>query len=299
MARRRDDPELDWGDLRAFLHAAQAGTLSGAARAAGVEHTTIGRRLSALERALGAPLVLRGPEGLRLTPLGGRVAPLVAEMARAAAAIRELVAKRARRVRLAVPSGLTRLFTTRLAELEDVSLEIVSGARPVDLAAGEADLAIRSGPIADPELIARKLADAAFALYASEHYLARHPAPASADDLAGHELIGFDPSVAATPPAQWLEARAGAARVVLRSREMTDMLAAAAAGVGLAVLPCSLGDAEPLLRRAVPAVVARRALSLVYRREVRLSPQVRAVIRLVTAVMRDHAELLEGRRPAR
>ena len=62
--------DLDWDDLRYFLRAAQAGTLAGAARAMGVEHSTIGRRLSALERTLGAPLVVRAPDGLHLTPLG-------------------------------------------------------------------------------------------------------------------------------------------------------------------------------------------------------------------------------------
>jgi DNA-binding transcriptional LysR family regulator len=69
---------LNWDDLRCFLLAARAKTLAGAARAAGVQHTTIGRRLSALERALGAPLFLRGPEGLTLTPLGEQLLPLAA-----------------------------------------------------------------------------------------------------------------------------------------------------------------------------------------------------------------------------
>src|SRR4030095_9713363 len=68
--------DFNWDDLRFFLRAAQTRTLAGAARSIGVEHTTIGRRLSALERALGAPLVLRGPDGLRLTPLGERLVPL-------------------------------------------------------------------------------------------------------------------------------------------------------------------------------------------------------------------------------
>jgi hypothetical protein len=64
--------DFNWDDLRYFLRAAQTKTLAGAARSMGVERTTIGRRLSALERALGAALVLRGPDGLTLTPLGQR-----------------------------------------------------------------------------------------------------------------------------------------------------------------------------------------------------------------------------------
>src|SRR5262245_65056087 len=84
--------ELNWDDLRYFLRAAESKTLAGAARVARVEHTTIGRRLSALEQALGAPLVLRGREGLQLTQIGGQLVPLVAAVERSVIAVRDLVA---------------------------------------------------------------------------------------------------------------------------------------------------------------------------------------------------------------
>ena len=74
------------------------------------------------------------------------------------------------------------------------------------------------------------------------------------------------------------------------------MLAAAVSGAGLAVLPCLLGDAEPALRRLSREVIGTRSLSLVYRREARLSPEVRAVIRFVVDVMRAHATRLAGTR---
>jgi DNA-binding transcriptional LysR family regulator len=143
--------DLDWDDLRYLLRAAEAKTLAGAARAIGVRHTTIGRRLSALEHALGKPLVWRGPEGIKLTPLGESVVPLVEDMERTVLAIRDVVAAAKARVRLAMPSGFARIFTTRLGELgrdhPGIALELVSSARPVDLDRGEADLAIRSGPV--------------------------------------------------------------------------------------------------------------------------------------------------------
>ena len=292
---------VDWDDLRYFLRAVEARTLAGAARATGVEHTTIGRRLTALERSLGAPLFLRGPDGLQLTPLGEKVAPLVEDVERAVLAVCDLVASQKARVRLAVPSGFTKLFADRLAQLRadhpDLSLELVSGARAADLKKGEADLAIRSGPVADQELVVRKLCESGWSLYASEAYLARRPAPVDLDDLAGHELIGFDTALAAVPAAKWLERRAAVATMALRSREMTDMVTAAASGVGLAVLPCLLGDAEPSLRRLTPQVVATSTLSLVYRREARLSDGVRAVIRFVVELMREHADRIGGASP--
>jgi DNA-binding transcriptional LysR family regulator len=295
--------DLDWDDLRYFLRAVEAKTLAGAARAMGVEHTTIGRRLSALERTLGAPLVLRGPDGLKLTQLGEKVAPLVEEAERAVLRVLDLVASEKARVRLAVPSGFTQYFSAGIAQLcrdhPGLALEIVSGARPVDLKKGEADLAIRSGPVADKELVVRKLCEGGFSLYASDSYLARREAPRDPNDLTGHDLIGYDASLAAVPAAKWLEERAAKGTIVLRSREMSDMLAATLGGVGLAVLPCGLADPEPALRRLTPDVVATRTLALVYRTEARLSKDVRTVIRFVVGVMRENAERIGGKRPER
>jgi DNA-binding transcriptional LysR family regulator len=91
-----------------------------------------------------------------------------------------------------------------------------------------------------------------------------------------------------------MEEHAVKATIALRMRETTEMLTAAAAGVGLAVLPCYLADAEPMLVRLTPTVLATRNASLVYRREARLSEPVRSVIRFVVDVMREHVEQLTG-----
>jgi DNA-binding transcriptional LysR family regulator len=290
--------DLDWDDLRYFLEAARAQTLAGAARKLGIEHTTIGRRLAALERSLGAALVLRGPDGLRLTPLGERLLPIAEQIERTVHSLRDLAEQGVSRVRLAVPSGFARLFAAGLAALRaqhpDLMLEIVSGARIVDLEQSEADLAVRGAPIDDGELIARRLCSLGWSLYAAPSYLERRAAPASLDDLSGHDLIGFHSSLSQQPAAQWLEERAGRASVVLRSREMTDMVAAASSGLGLAVLPCVLADVERGLVRLTPEVLASRTLSLVYRREMRLSAAVSAVIDFVFEIIGANAALIEG-----
>lgn len=291
---------IDWDDLRFFLRAAQTGTLAGAARALAVEHTTIGRRLDALERALGAPLVMRGPDGLRLTPLGARVLPHVEEIDRAARAIVEQAAADRRRVRLAVPSGFAALITAELPRLTrahaDVSLELLSGSRPVDIKHGEADIALRTSPVTDPDLVAQKVGTTGWALYAARAYVERRGAPADVDDLTGHDIIGYDASLASVPGAQWLEARAAGATVVMRSRELSDMLTATKAGLGLAALPCLLGEDDPVLVRLTKDVIGRRALALVYRRAMLRVAPVRAVIRYVTELMRERAAIISGER---
>lgn len=308
-ARRRyhrrvaDTDDLNWDDLRFFLAAARHKTLAGAARAMRVEHTTIGRRLSALEKTIGGAVVLRGPDGLTLTALGERLVPPVEEVERAVLAARDAALGKKTRVRLAVPTGFTRLFSTAIARFAkahpEIELEILSGSRPVDLTRGEADVAVRSGPLAGDDLVARRLCDGGFAAYASRAYRERHPGPIDPDDLTGHELVAFDTTFAAMPAAKWIEERANKATIVLRSREVVEMCSAAVSGVGIAVLPCLFGDAEPSLERIAPDLVATRELSLVYRREARLSANVQAVIRFATEVVLENATLIAGRAPSR
>jgi len=294
--------DLNWDDLRYFLRALEAKSLAGAARNLGVEHSTVGRRLSALERSLGAPLVLRGPHGLQLTPLGEKLVPLVHDMGRAAAAVDGLVNAQKASIRLAVPSGFTRIFATALGQPNAkglaFSLDILSGARPRDLKKGEADLAIRAAPLADQDLITRKLCAAGFSLYASVAYLDRQLAPIDPNDLTRHDVIGYHASLSAAPPSRWLEKHAAGATIVMRCREMTDVLSAALSGIGLAVLPCLLGDEEPALRRLTPQVLATQNLSLVYPREFRTSESARAAIGFVRSVVRQHARLISGVRRA-
>jgi DNA-binding transcriptional LysR family regulator len=290
--------EFFWDDLRYFIRAAQTQSLSGAARALGVEHTTVGRRLTALERAFGAPVFIRGPDGLRLTPFGTRLLPVAEDVERAVRAVQEIVSSDKHKVRLAVPSGFTTLITQHLPRfLQDfpgVSLELLSGSRLVDLKKGEADLALQLAPVTDEDLVAQNMGEVGWSLYASDAYLARRRASINPRLLKGHDVIGYDESLAAVPGAQWLEVHASEARTVLRSREMTDMLAAARAGLGLALLPCLLGEPEPILRRLTAEVIGSRKLSLVYRREMLHVAPVRAVINLVATLMRENAGLISG-----
>jgi len=290
--------DLDWDDLRFFLLAAQAGTLAGAARAGGVRHTTIGRRLTALERSLGASLFLRGPEGLTLTPVGELMLPLAQKVEHDVRTLRELVASRRSVVRLALPSGFVTMFADDLARLTkehpELTLETAGSGQFADLQRGEADLALRIGQIQDHELVARSLGEVGLSLYASMHYLRDHPMAADLSDFTGHRLIAFGAELSSTPPAEWLHKHAQAASVVLRTNEMASMLDAAVSGAGLALLPCMLADTEPRLLRLTPQVLVRRELSLVYRREQRENHAVRIVADFLIAALRAHTAQIRG-----
>jgi DNA-binding transcriptional LysR family regulator len=289
---------LDWNDLRYFLAAAREKTLSGAARLLGVKHSTIGRRISALERSLGAALFVRQPDGLLLTPLGQSVLSRVEEVERTVVGLQALVGSRKQHVRLACPSGFGIFLSSHLSRFQQefpaIKLELLSGSQPLDLKKGEAELAIRVGPIADQDLIARKLGDAGWSLYAADAYLRRHPAPADPRQLAGHDVLGYDRRLAGAPGARWIEQHGRGATIVLRSRELTDMLAAARGGLGLAVMPCMLAESDSSLRRLSPDVLGRNGIFLAYRRETLLVEPIRTVIDFIVRLMRDNAALVRG-----
>ena len=291
--------DLDWNDLRYFLAAARAKTLAGAARSLGVEHSTIGRRLTALEEAMGAPLVTRGPDGLVLTAAGEKLLPLLEEIERSVQAASDVVASQKTRVRLATPSGFGRVLAPHLGEFQarhpGVTIELLGSSRMMDLKKGEADVAIRQGPSNDEDLMAKKIGDVGWSLFASQAYLGRHPAPANPRDLAGHDLLGFEAQLSGVPGAKWIEEHGKAANVVMRCRELTDVLSACVAGIGLAVLPCMAAAIEPSLERLTTEILGSSRLSVVYRKEVLVAQPVRAVIEFVTEVMRQHADRMSGR----
>jgi DNA-binding transcriptional LysR family regulator len=293
------DPQLDWDDLRVFLAAARAGSLAAAARAQGVEHSTISRRLKSLEESLGVALFTRGADGLALTPVGAQVVPLLEEMDRLAQAVRELTVTRRTRVRIATPNGFSRIIGPKLvafhARFPGLVLEVTSGSRKVDLKRGDADLAIRLGSSDDDELVARKVGEVGWSLYAAPSYLAAHPGPADPRHLAGHDVLGYEANLAAMPAARWLNAHAGGANIIMRSGEANDLLDACAAGLGIAMLPCGLAATEPGLVRLTPEILESTRLSLVYRKEILVAEHIQLVLAFLTEVMTEYADQLAGR----
>ena len=142
--------------------------------------------------------------------------------------------------------------------------------------------------------MAKKIGDVGWSLFASQAYLRRHPAPANPRDLAGHYLLGFEAQLSGVPGAKWLEEHGKAANVVMRCRELTDVLSACVAGIGLAVLPCMAATLEPSLERLTTEILGSSRLSVVYRKEMLVAQPVRAVIEFVTEVMRQHADCMSG-----
>jgi DNA-binding transcriptional LysR family regulator len=295
---------MDWNDLRYFLAVRRAGSLAGAARALKVEHSTVSRRLAALEESLGAKLFLRGPDGFTATPAGDALAPHAETMEAAAQAVTRKVAGGDERVegtvRLTTSEVFSGFVVKRLGRLRerhpDLVVEVLSGNRAFDLARGEADLAIRVMATNDPDLLVRKIVDAGWAMYAARSYVERRGAPPSPESLAGHDVIGFDDTMARVPGALWIAAHGAGANVVLRASSIMAVLNACIAGLGVTVLPCHLGDVEPTLARLAPDVLGARPMFLVVHPDMARVARVRVVMDFVVDMMTSEAALLHGAR---
>ena len=297
---------LDWNDLRYFLAICRAGTLAGAARALHVRHSTVGRRLDALEAALAVTLFARTPDGFVLTAAGAEIRPLAEEAERAVAAVERRVAGGDERiegtVRLTTSEAFSGFLVRRLGALHErhpgLIVEILTGNRSFDLARGEADIALRIAATTQPELICKRVGIAGWSVYAAANYLARCGTPASLDDLSGYEVIGFDETMQQVPGALWLNAHAGKAEVVMRGNSIVAVLNGAIVGMGIAVIPCFLGEAEPSLKRLTDAVIGVRDVWLVFHPDVARIARVRTVIDFITDMLAREAATLRGERAA-
>jgi DNA-binding transcriptional LysR family regulator len=299
---------VDWDDFRYFLAVRRAGSLAGAARSLRVQHSTVGRRLDALEDGVGTQLFLRTPDGLVLTSAGSAILPLVQEAEQALAAGERIVHGSDERiegiVRLTTSESLSGLLVRRLPELRalhpQLMVEVLAGNRSLDLSRGEADLAVRVAATTQPDLICKRIGDAGWSLYASESYVFGRGAPSSSSpsDLSGHDVIGFDESMAATPGALWLAQHAAGARVVIRGNSILAVLNAAIVGMGLAVIPCFMGDVEPTLKRLTDEILGWREIWLVFHPDVARIARVRCVIDFVTEVIAEESTRLRGDRRA-
>ncbi len=288
---------MNWDDVRVFLAVARAGSLSVGAKSAGVDRSTASRRVAALERAMGARLLLRGRDGVQLSPVGERLLRHAERMDDGATSLR-----RAARDEGAV-RGLVRLATTEslaaflvhegLLDLRarhpELELELLGGNRPVDLARAEADLALRVTPVTDASLRVRRLIRLSFACFASKSYARRRGRPRDEHELSGHDVVVPGGELAQLPEARWLASRAGV-RVALRTSSMTALIAAMGAGVGVAVLPEAWGAREDRAERLFEvSEIPARPLFLVSHPDVASRAAVRVVADAVAEIVRRPA----------
>lgn len=282
-------PNLSWDDLRVVLAVLRHRSHGGAGRALGVDPTTVGRRVAALEKALGARLFDRTPSGLAPTETGsGLLARCERIEEEVLAAERELHGADARLsgpVRITAGDGFTHyVLVPALAELRrahpSIAVELRADTRALDLSRREADVAVRLIRPREPALVARRLGSAPFGFFASRGYLERRGTPRTAEDLAHHELVDFDESHGDLPQVKWLHGLIDSPRWSVRATTTTAQVLACAEGQGIALLPSYVTPRESRLVSVLPSVrPPPREAWIVVHQDVGKSAKVAAIVR--------------------
>ncbi|QFU15825.1 LysR family transcriptional regulator [Microvirga thermotolerans] len=284
--------EPSWDDLRIFLAVVAHGSMNGAGRALGQSQPTIARRVRALEECLGVDLFQRGPNSLVLTEAGRAVLEAASPMAEAARAVPKLAAAYrpdpAAPVRLTATMSVTMFLSHHAASLAQATapaeIAYIPMRRKADLAAAEADIALRMRRMPEEEdLIVRRIGRIAFAIYA------RTP------DVSAVIVPPEDPNL--SRQAAFIVRYAAGRPIAARIGDVPIRYQAAKAGLGAAVLPCWLGDADPdLVRVADPTEEMVEDIFLVTHRRGRNRESVARVSAALVDLFRRERHALAGTR---
>ena len=292
---------LDWDDLRYMLGLARAGSLAAAAKALGVDPSSVHRRLVRLEKELGVRLFDRGREGYRSTRQGTALVEAAARVEVEALKAQRQIAGADLKV-----SGSIRVSTSELlglyllppllgefgARFPEVEVVLSIDNRLADLTRRDADIALRATDNPPPQLVGRFIGKIASAAYAHRSYLAR---VGRGRPLDGYDWLGLDESLAHAPQARWLRERVPNARCRLRFSLIEGAHQAARAGLGAAVLPSFVADRDPELERlTAPETAGDFGVWVLTHPDLRRSARIRAFMQEIGAMIATQARSLLG-----
>jgi len=281
--------QIDWDDLRYVLAVARSGTASGAAELLGVNATTVARRIASLEEGLGLELFQKRQSGYIPTPTGEQVTRSAATMEMEVDGLRHSIAAQQR-----VTSGLVRftcpetissyLLAPWLVGFRNlypaVRIEVINADAMLDLGRGEADVAMRIGVApSGTGIVARRLPDCPWTAYCSRKYADSRGAPKSPEEMRNHALVGLEGHMARLPSSVWFEQMVGAGSIPLRCNSLGNVVETIKADLGVAMLPCLIGDLVHELVRCYPPIPQLNAqMWLILREDLKAAPHVRAFV---------------------
>jgi DNA-binding transcriptional LysR family regulator len=292
--------DFDWNDVRAFLAVARSGRLTAAAARLGVDHSTLSRRIAALEHALRTRLFDRSPSGYTLTDQGRRLVPIGEEMERLAIGAGEAVGGSSTSVegtvRIGAPEGFGSYFLApRIAGLKALhprlTIQLVAAPAVFSLARRDADIVVSVSRPPAGRLNVAKLIDYDLGLYAAPAYLSDAPDIASSEDLFRHRFVSYIGELLHFPELDFLQHVAPGGTTSVESSNLVAQLRATLAGAGLCVLPAFLAGKEEGLVRVLPDEISlTRSLWLTVHQDLAELARVRAAVRFI----RDEVEKAKG-----
>ena len=287
MLNTRPQNGFDWGLIRSFLAALEAGTLLGAARKLNTSQPTLGRHIAELESQLGMVLFERTGRGLIASASARQLAEAARTMESGALQLARSVSGAQTQV-----TGTVRLTASQpvacvllppvLAAmreaLPDIQVELESSNTVSNLLRREADIALRMVRPTQTSLIARKIGQVRVGAYASRDYLARRGVPTRPQDLLQHEMIGYDKGEDILRGFQANFFPVTREAFALRSDDLIVQWQAVRAGLGVGFLADYMVQGDDQVQRILPALpLPGLAMWLTVHREIRTSQRIRAV----------------------
>ncbi len=279
--------------MRYFLCLARSGSLSAAARLLAVEHSTVARRIGALEAAVQLRLFDRLPRGWQMTDEGKALLEGAERIELEAHAfgrtIQGMTAMQGS-VRLSAPPALSSyllmpLMAQKYAQWEGIQLDLVGEIRAANLYRRDADLALRLSRSEEPGLIARRLGSFGYGLYGSSVWkrVAR----------AKRRYIGYGDALQGGPQRDWLAQCANDAPYVLAASDFAILHQACRSGLGLTILPHFIARNDAALLEFDSGLgPMQRDLWLTVHPDLRRSPRVQRVAELLAQIVQEQADLL-------
>ena len=296
---------MDWDDLRFVLEVRRSGSALAAAGKLGVNQSTVMRRIAQIEADMGVELFERKQSGYVPTVNGMCAAETAERIEREVLDLQNTMAAEQRAL-----TGVVRLTSSELLANfviapcllsfqklnPGVRVELIAEDRRLNLARGEADIALRAG--SRPEgagIVIRRMPDAAWAVYCSRAYAKEHGTPASREEIRNHDVIGMEGPMARIPGPLWLCESASGAQVRFRSNSLMNLVSNLRAGLGVAALPCIVGDSEvDFVRCFAPPPELTAELWLIVREDLKSAPHVRAFADYLAAYLRSIGPRLAG-----
>jgi DNA-binding transcriptional LysR family regulator len=279
--------KFDWNRARTFLVTAEEGSLSAAARALGMAQPTLGRQVDALEEELGLVLFERAGRGLVLTPSGLELLDHVRAMGEAAGRVSLAASGHTQSIEGSICITASEIYSAYVlapivaklrSEYPGITVEIVASNAAIDLKRREADIAVRNFRPTQPDLIARRLPDDRARFYGTPGYLDKIGNPATPEELSKADFIGFDTTETMISGLNQMGLSLTHGNFPLLTESHLVHWELCKQGAAIGIVPEKLGDAEPLVKRALPDFPPMEfPVWLTTHREVHTSRRVRIV----------------------
>jgi DNA-binding transcriptional LysR family regulator len=293
-----------WDDIHYFVELARRGRLLSTARRMAVAHTTVLRRIAALEKSLDRKLFKRSDTGMLLTDAGLELLDYAETMERAAHAIANHAGERhqpAGSVRVAMMEGMvSTFFVPRTINFQishpGIVIELVTMLQIANLSKREADISISFVRPTGARLVTRRVSGCSIHLYAADSYLAKHGRPKSVTDLGKHHFVDYIDDIIFLPQLRWFRDSVDQKCVVFRSSSPMAQLAAVRSGIGIGMFPDYMVERTGLTPILPEQVSDQRELWLTTHQDLRNVPRVRAVFDYMKELFVQERGYLEGRR---